>query len=136
MLIAAVPEKLFSLAKAQARVFPHGFVCLQTLRSQVLKSFLARPPTWEEVKSEMPRGPDVDPDLLEAPQYKDMSQEEALDLVRRGAVAVAAVSIVFSTPCRHSPSCCRGRSSSGSSGFLLLLLVLLLVIVVCCCCCC
>mmetsp|Transcript_1534 Transcript_1534/g.1647 ORF Transcript_1534/g.1647 Transcript_1534/m.1647 type:complete len:424 (-) Transcript_1534:98-1369(-) len=46
---------------------------------------LRRPPTWEEVKSEIPRGPDVDPDLLEAPQYKDMSQEEALDLVRRGA---------------------------------------------------
>ena len=45
---------------------------------------LRRPPTWEEVKSEMPRGPDVDPDLLEAPSYKDMSQEEALDLVRRG----------------------------------------------------
>eukprot|EP00434_Breviolum_minutum_P043632 symbB.v1.2.038905.t1/scaffold6234.1/size19801/2 len=42
-----------------------------------------RPPTWEEVKSEMPRGPEVDPDLLEAPSYKDMSQEEALDLVRR-----------------------------------------------------
>lgn len=46
---------------------------------------LRRPPTWEEVKSEMPRGPEVDPDLLETPSYRDMSQEEALDLVRRGA---------------------------------------------------
>ena len=46
---------------------------------------MKRPPTWEEVKSEIPRGPDVDPDLIEAPSYKDMSQEEALDLVRRGA---------------------------------------------------
>ena len=43
-----------------------------------------RPPTWEEVKSELPRGPDVDPDLLDAPVYKDMTQEEAIDLVRRG----------------------------------------------------
>lgn len=43
-----------------------------------------RPPTWEEVKAEIPRGPDVDPDLIEAPSYRDMSQEEALDLVRRG----------------------------------------------------
>lgn len=33
----------------------------------------------------MPRGPDVDPDLLEQPDYKDMSQEEAIDLVQRGA---------------------------------------------------
>mmetsp|Transcript_66765 Transcript_66765/g.157232 ORF Transcript_66765/g.157232 Transcript_66765/m.157232 type:complete len:434 (+) Transcript_66765:57-1358(+) len=46
---------------------------------------LQRPPTWEEVKDEMPRGPDVDPDLLEAPSYKEMTQEEAIDLVRRGA---------------------------------------------------
>ncbi|CAE7183604.1 unnamed protein product [Symbiodinium pilosum] len=46
---------------------------------------LQRPPTWEEVKSELPRGPDVDPDLLEAPTYKDMTQEEAIDLVNRGA---------------------------------------------------
>ena len=44
-----------------------------------------RPPTWEEVKSELPRGPDVDPDLLEAPTYKDMTQEEAIDLVNRGS---------------------------------------------------
>ena len=47
-------------------------------------AILSRPPTWEEVKSEMPRGPEVDPDLLETPSYRDMSQEEALDLVRRG----------------------------------------------------
>eukprot|EP00931_Biecheleriopsis_adriatica_P012556 TRINITY_DN113729_c0_g1_i1.p1 TRINITY_DN113729_c0_g1~~TRINITY_DN113729_c0_g1_i1.p1 ORF type:complete len:457 (+),score=140.96 TRINITY_DN113729_c0_g1_i1:70-1371(+) len=46
---------------------------------------LKRPPTWEEVKAEMPRGPDVDPDLLEAPTYKDMTQAEAVDLVQRGA---------------------------------------------------
>ncbi|CAK8997717.1 Putative ankyrin repeat protein FPV244 [Durusdinium trenchii] len=46
---------------------------------------MRRPPTWEEVKAEIPRGPDVDPDLIEAPSYRDMSQEEALDLVRRGA---------------------------------------------------
>ena len=40
-------------------------------------AILSRPPTWEEVKSEMPRGPEVDPDLLETPSYRDMSQEEA-----------------------------------------------------------
>jgi len=46
---------------------------------------LKRPPTWEEVRAEMPRGPEVDPDLLEQPKYRDMSQEEAIDLVKRGA---------------------------------------------------
>jgi len=46
---------------------------------------LQRPPTWEEVKEDMPRGPDVDPDLLDAPAYKNMTQEEAIDLVQRGA---------------------------------------------------
>ena len=45
-----------------------------------------RPPTWEEVKEDMPRGPDVDPDLLDAPAYKNMTQEEAIDLVQRGVL--------------------------------------------------
>ncbi|CAJ1437908.1 unnamed protein product [Effrenium voratum] len=46
---------------------------------------MRRPPTWEEVKAEIPRGPDVDPDLLEAPSYREMTQQEAIELVRRGA---------------------------------------------------
>eukprot|EP00933_Yihiella_yeosuensis_P008729 TRINITY_DN114339_c0_g1_i1.p1 TRINITY_DN114339_c0_g1~~TRINITY_DN114339_c0_g1_i1.p1 ORF type:complete len:444 (-),score=133.92 TRINITY_DN114339_c0_g1_i1:72-1403(-) len=46
---------------------------------------MKRPPTLEEAKAEIPRGPDVDPDLIEAPKYRDMSQEEAIELVRRGA---------------------------------------------------
>eukprot|EP00438_Fugacium_kawagutii_P007980 Skav221225 [mRNA] locus=scaffold2467:316786:324747:+ [translate_table: standard] len=62
----------------------HVFPCFVFTKPPEPPELIARPPTWEEVKSEIPRGPDVDPDLLEAPQYKDMSQEEALDLVRRG----------------------------------------------------
>ncbi|CAE8582813.1 unnamed protein product, partial [Polarella glacialis] len=46
---------------------------------------MKRPPTLEEAKADIPRGPDVDPDLLEAPAYRNMSQQEAIDLVKRGA---------------------------------------------------
>ena len=56
---------------------------------------MRRPPTWEEVKSEIPRGPEVDPDLIEAPSYRDMTQEEALDLVRRGGVCVCVFLIAI-----------------------------------------
>ena len=57
-----------------------------------------RPPTWEEVKEDMPRGPDVDPDLLDEPAYKSMTQEEAIDLVQRGLLG----SHMF-TPCDSVP---------------------------------
>lgn len=46
---------------------------------------MKRPPTIAEAKAAIPRGPDVDPDTIEAPKYREMSQEEALELVMRGA---------------------------------------------------
>lgn len=46
---------------------------------------LRRPPTVSEAKEEIPRGPDVDVESIPAPQYREMSQEEAIALVERGA---------------------------------------------------
>lgn len=46
---------------------------------------LKRPPTVEEAKAELPRGPDVDVDKIPAPAYRDMSQEEAIEFVDKGA---------------------------------------------------
>jgi len=46
---------------------------------------MLRPPTVAEAKAEIPRGPDVDVESIPAPQYRTMSQEEAIALVGRGA---------------------------------------------------
>jgi len=46
---------------------------------------MKRPPTIAEAKAEIPRGPDVDVDNLPAPEYREMSQEEAVGMVGRGA---------------------------------------------------
>jgi len=46
---------------------------------------LKRPPTLQEAKAEIPRGPDVDVDNLPAPSYRPMSQEEGIEMVRKGA---------------------------------------------------
>jgi len=46
---------------------------------------LKRPPTIQEAKAEIPRGPDVDPENIPAPAYRSMSQEEAIGMVDKGA---------------------------------------------------
>lgn len=46
---------------------------------------LKRPPTVEEAKAEIPRGPDVDIDQIPEPTYRDMTQEEAIGMVEKGA---------------------------------------------------
>lgn len=46
---------------------------------------LKRPPTLMEAKAEIPRGPDVDVDSIPAPSYRDMTQEEGIEMVEKGA---------------------------------------------------
>lgn len=46
---------------------------------------LHRPPTVEEAKADIPRGPDVDVDNLPPPAYRTLTQEEATGFVNRGA---------------------------------------------------
>mmetsp|Transcript_15260 Transcript_15260/g.32953 ORF Transcript_15260/g.32953 Transcript_15260/m.32953 type:complete len:422 (-) Transcript_15260:288-1553(-) len=46
---------------------------------------MKRPPTVEEAKAEIPRGPGVDVDSIPAPEYREMKQEEAIAMVSRGA---------------------------------------------------
>lgn len=48
---------------------------------------LHRPPTVEEAKADIPRGPDVDVDNLPPPAYRTLTQEEAMGFVNRGATA-------------------------------------------------
>lgn len=46
---------------------------------------LHRPPTIEEAKADIPRGPDVDVDNLPPPKYRTLTQEEAIGFVDKGA---------------------------------------------------
>lgn len=46
---------------------------------------MKRPPTVDEAKAEIPRGPGIDVDSIPAPEYREMTQEEALALVQNGA---------------------------------------------------
>merc|ERR1719188_1556953 len=46
---------------------------------------MKRPPTVQEARAEIPKGPDVDVDSIPAPQYREMAQEEAIEMVEKGA---------------------------------------------------
>lgn len=46
---------------------------------------LRRPPTIAEAKAELPRGPDVDVEGIPEPAYRQMTEDEAIEFVERGA---------------------------------------------------